>query len=87
MNRCKNCIYFERFKYEKIDNGVFRTMKINVKYGKCKSNKLQYGSSYDEKETDKLLYEDSESYKAYLEVGQDFGCIHFKEKEGENIWE
>lgn len=82
MNRCKNCKYFERFKNWETNNEMIRVIVSNTKYGKCKSDKLQYGSSWDEKkETDKLLYEDSDSYQAFLEVGEDFGCIHFKEKE------
>ena len=85
MNRCKNCKYFKRH------NGAYDWNK----YGECQSQKLLYGASqenetvkvYDDNypytkektETDLLLYEDAEGYDAYLEVGEDFGCIHYKE--------
>lgn len=76
MNRCKDCKYFKR-----------NTDKFwSNKYGVCECNKFIYGSSCDEnivKNTDQLLYEDSEGYAAGFEVGQDFGCIHFKERRGE----
>ena len=32
-------------------------------------------------ETDLLLYEDAEGYNAFLEVGEDFGCIHYQKEE------
>lgn len=85
MNKCKNCKFFKR-------NDT--SYKWN-KYGECQSQKLLYGSSqsnetveaYDDNypyykgrtETDLLLYEDAEGYNAYLEVGEDFGCIHYEE--------
>lgn len=83
MNRCKNCKYFKRYtgKYD------------NNNYGRCQSKKLLYGETTEDKvefldekgimqeteETDLLLCMDRESYYADIEVGQDFGCIHYEE--------
>jgi len=85
MNQCKNCKYFKRYTGEYDNNN----------YGRCQSNKLQYGETtkdglevYDEtdklhkiQETDYLVYMDCEGYNAEIEVGQDFGCIHYEEAE------
>lgn len=72
MNRCKDCKYF---KHEK---------EYSDKYGECTSEKFVYGDSLDivkyQNATDMLFYMDYEWYKAYVEVGEDFGCIHFKSK-------
>ena len=79
MGRCKDCKYFKR-----------NTDKyLNKQFGRCMNEtKLDYGSSYDNKSysntiitPDMLLYEDYERYSASLEVGEDFGCIHFENKE------
>ena len=80
LERCKNCKYFKR-----------NTEKYHSnKYGECTCNKFEYGSTYiydseDEKrvetETDKLFYEDYENYNADFEVGENFGCVHFRRKE------
>lgn len=73
MNRCKNCEYFNRNKDDKFNN---------IKYGSCNCEKFQYDiASKYEKETDKLFYMDYEGYNAGIEVGEDFGCIHFKKIE------
>lgn len=68
---CKNCIYFKRH----------TSNYKNKHYGECSCNKFEYGSTYskDEKETDKLFYSDHDDYDADFEVGEYFGCIHFKE--------
>lgn len=87
MNQCKTCKFFKRHDTSYEWN----------KYGECQSQKLLYGASqenetvevytdeypYNKKiaETDLLLYEDAEGYNAYLEVGEDFGCIHYEEAE------
>jgi len=71
---CKNCKYYES--YENFKSNT------NEHYGRCNSEKLQYGDCNDEKEfIDMLFYEDYESYKAFIEVGERFGCIHWKESE------
>lgn len=75
MNKCKNCKHFKRYTDERYSN----------KYGKCDCNKFQYDiSKKKETETDKLYYMDYEWYNADIEVGENFGCIHFKQREGGN---
>ena len=76
MGRCKNCRhYFEHFNTER-DN-----------YGACMSSKFIYDNDLDLDDEleivddDCLLYGDSEQYSAYFEVGENFGCVHFKRKE------
>lgn len=87
MNRCKTCKFFKRYT-EKYDNN---------NYGRCGSNKLLYAETTKDgveywnngimktlKDTDLLLFMDAEGYQAEIEVGQDFGCIHYqKEKEND----
>ena len=73
MNKCKNCKYFQRNDDKNSNN----------KYGECKSDKFIYGESSDdnnESKSDKLFYMDYEWYNAFVEVGENFGCIHFKKK-------
>ena len=88
MNQCKNCKYFKRY------TGEYG----NKNYGRCQSNKILYAETNEDgvdywnntkeerhtlKDTDLLLYMDSDAYYAKIEVGQDFGCIHYQ-KETEN---
>ena len=80
MNNCKNCKYFYRNNNWSWD-----------KYGKCQSTKILYGESDNRgyvvndykkvTDTDMLIQIDGENYSADFEVGEDFGCIHFEEKE------
>ena len=71
---CKNCQHFKPFEEEK-EKG----------FGECSCPKFKYESAYDWKERkitkDSLLYMDYEWYRAYIDVGEEFGCIHFKEGE------
>lgn len=74
IKKCKKCKYFKR------NDGKYNSKK----YGECISNKFEYGTSSDYKDkpdTDKLLYMDYDWYSADFEVGENFGCIHFKSKE------
>lgn len=84
MNQCKNCKYFKRYTREFDNNN----------YGRCQSNKLLYASTTEDgvenwdkgerrilKDTDLLLFMDADGYQAEIEVGQDFGCIHYEEAE------
>lgn len=73
MNRCKNCKYFQRYTDKNNNN----------KYGECNCEKFIYGGAFDDKNNlnDKLFYMDYEWYEAYIEVGENFGCIHFKQRE------
>lgn len=74
---CKECKYFER-NTEKWKNN---------KYGECNCDKFLYNECLNEEEkervknNDMLLYTDYEGYLATFEVGENFGCIHFKSKE------
>lgn len=74
MNRCKNCKHFSR------NDEDYQSKK----YGMCNSDKFIYETSGSLKDTeiaDKLLYMDYEWYHAEVEVGEDFGCVHFSKKE------
>lgn len=73
MNKCKECKYFKRNTSEYYSD----------KYGACICNKFIYGYSKDERElnlNDKLFYMDCEWYDAFFEVGENFGCIHWRKK-------
>lgn len=73
MNKCKNCKYWLR-----------NTKEFETKdFGECTCKKFQYEDIFREKKTtdDMLLYADYEGYSASFETGQNFGCIHFKEKD------
>ena len=50
--------------------------------GSCDDEHFIYTADGAETPTDGLGYGDSESYGAYFEVGPDFGCTHWKNKEG-----
>lgn len=75
---CKNCKFFD-----KLDDCKH--------YGECTNTKMEYETAYcyekhkEEKqekiEKDKLFYMDYEGYSAGVEVGEEFGCIHFIKKE------
>lgn len=86
MKLCKNCKYFKRNTGEHDNNN----------YGRCLSNKLLYAETTEDgvknwdkekderhilKDTDLLLFMDAEDYDADVEVGQDYGCIHYEEAE------
>ena len=56
-------------------------------FGRCDSGKFEDANEYnvddpDSKkvESDMVLAHDAEGYAAGTEVGPDFGCIHFVEK-------
>lgn len=68
MGNCKNCIYFD-------------VSDKKHKFGKCNSLKFIYEGS-NKSSDDCLIYWDAESYKAYFEVGRNFGCIHFEKQKG-----
>jgi hypothetical protein len=68
---CKNCEYF------KYSNSV-----IHPKYqGECSNPNFIYTGDGEELVINGLGYWDYESYNAGFDVGAEFGCIHFKEKE------
>ena len=59
---CKNCKYWTRQKSEN--------------FGYCSSSKLGYGCPITK--GDEVSYTDIECYGAVLELGENFGCIHFE---------
>lgn len=77
---CKNCKYWKR------------DCDLEC-YGTCDNPSFEYESAYcyerHKKEQDKpilknkLFYMDYESYSAGFETGEEFGCIHFENKVGE----
>lgn len=70
---CKNCKFWERNK------GYFAN--VNGKQnGTCSCNKLYYRDGHTKEESDTLVYCDHEEYDAWLNTGENFGCIHFEYK-------
>lgn len=73
MNICKNCEYYKKYRDKRV-------------FGQCKckkflnANKLSW--NYRRKK-DTLEYWDYECYSCGFDVGEEFGCIHFTEKEKE----
>ena len=71
MGICKDCKYYTK-----------ENMVIGKKFGSCSCKKFVYiGNSHDPLQDDMLLYEDCEMYNAFLHVGENFGCVHFEERE------
>lgn len=68
---CKNCKNFQQYEDDE-----------KLHYGNCTCKKMIYDCAYcyKPKERDLLFYMDYEGYSASIEVGEEFGCIHFKEK-------
>lgn len=94
MGLCKDCKYFTEVSRPNCtgfdDEPIFKGKKIGV----CSCSKFVYlwsdrynkyfsGEEYEELviEDDMLTYEDYEGYYASFNVGENFGCIHFKERE------
>lgn len=75
---CKNCKHYS--KNEFYDH-----------YGDCDNEKFEYNNYWtdnvnkSEFPKDKFLYEDYEGYSADFVVVEEFGCIHFEEKVGEEM--
>lgn len=74
MGLCKDCKYFQKFEAE------YECLP-DKDMGKCLSGKILYERDVTEYTDNVLVYGDSEEYWAYHSVGQNFGCIHFKERE------
>lgn len=76
---CKDCAYYEENK------GAYNRKH----YGQCSNEKFIYDAYCDEKEEKRisknncLLYVDHDAYSASFEVGENFGCIHFKRRENQ----
>ncbi len=63
---CKDCVFF--------------TKGSDLDSNECSSPKFVYSGDSGITETDQLGYWDQESYVAGFNVGEDFGCVHFKAK-------
>ncbi len=78
---CSKCKFWERFVWEKHDGSI-----VSEKYGDCKSDKIiylvaeEYGESDREIPLDGIGYKDHERYRVELNIGENFGCIHFVHK-------
>lgn len=72
---CKNCKYYNA--YNENDG------RDVIGYGICENPKFVYdcASCMHNKTKDMLLYMDYEGYEASVEMGEEFGCIHFERKE------
>ena len=68
---CKNCKYF---KYT--NDGYHPTYQ-----GECENSHFTYTGDGENVLEDGLGYWDYESYSAGFNVGEKFGCVHFKRKE------
>ena len=65
---CKNCTFFKYNKYLKNEHD-------------CSNPHFKYTGDLSEPNSDDLGYSDYEGYSAGFSVGEDFGCIHWKQKE------
>ena len=68
---CKNCKYYE-----------IKTME--KEFGKCYCSKFLNNNDLPweyERDKDTLLYWDFECYSCGFDVGEEFGCIHFENKQ------
>ena len=74
MGLCKDCKYFQKTEdeYECLPH---------KNMGKCLSGKILYDKDIAEYKDDTLVYGDSEEYWAYHTVGDNFGCVHFEERD------
>ncbi len=67
---CKNCKYYEA----PTDEYFIKDDKGTCNCDKLVAQEAEYPLD------DKLEYSDYEGYQAFLRVGSNFGCIHFKNK-------
>ena len=70
--KCKNCKYYKQNKGK----------DQNKHFGECNCKRFIYDDwgTDEHKEYNALIYWDYEGYSASFEVGENFGCIHYKEK-------
>lgn len=79
---CKNCKFY---KYERTDEIIDEKIDGSevikkIKRGTCSNKNIRY--AWELENDYQLIYHDSEDcYKAFLYVGELFGCVHFKEVE------
>lgn len=72
--RCENCKYFE------LDTGQFTGVPVN--YGRCSHSKI-VDDLYVDPPKDRIfpsdgIYATCDEGRGELQVGKDFGCIHFE---------
>ena len=73
MNTCKTCKHWTRA----ADPYNIRSMGRHT--GSCNSDKFSYGEHIIP--TDGFIYWDQESVHADFATGEDFGCIHWSQKQ------
>jgi len=97
MKRCKDCVYYKEIdpllptelrergfsipEFGECTNPHFKYAPyLGMIY---QGNEIYYnrGKPISEIQPDDVLYQDAEVYSAYLYVGAEFCCKHFKEKE------
>jgi len=84
LHAIKSRIESAEAKRQKMNCGYCKDCKWRDEYGSCKNSKM-IDENYDQgfgKNNDRLIY----SYQVGGEfwVGANFGCIHFKKKQGQN---
>lgn len=67
MNTCKDCLCWKDV----------HTVEDGFLVGLCDSPKIKYGIMT---EKDRASPNDCEGYHASFETGEDFGCVHWKQK-------
>lgn len=67
---CKNCAFFRYDHFTKNEH-------------ECSNPHFKYTGDFntEEPDSDDLSYSDYEGYSASFNVGKNFGCIHWKQKE------
>lgn len=78
---CKDCKGWIRHTVHRLG----RPLDRYTSFGTCTSLKFVDVSNLDSDDKwppkDGVAYSDNESYEAWFETGEDFGCIHFEERE------
>lgn len=79
MGRCKDCanwirIVDDRFLFDE----QYRQYRAEY-MGKCSCPKFVYAYK-EQPDTDGLEYWDTDGWRARFLTGEDFGCVHFKER-------
>jgi len=77
---CKDCKFYKYDRTDEIWDEDSYQVKMTIKRGKCLNENLRYGWQLENES--QLIYQDSEDWSANLYVGEMFGCVHFKRKEG-----
>jgi hypothetical protein len=94
MGLCKDCRYFTAKKETHLAFREYDKYLEGKIFGSCSCKKFiyPYADKYNEHfaeedkfeeleiEDDSLILQDGEAYYACFDVGENFGCIHFKER-------